>query len=165
MTECTIKKDKNCKALVKDFLVLFLPCLWCHECTPSTASMDLWICKGEQPESPEHAPLTEAVLGCRPSLQREENFTSSLSLGPSLQPAPVVPEMSTSWSAAQHNLFWEHWQWPHTGLVEVITLGFMSSLLLGVKTTLSIPALHLCGLGENGGLKQWSCNMNYQEAC
>lgn len=57
-------------------------------------------------------------------------------------------------------------QWPHTGLAGVISLGFMSSLSQGVKTALSILTVHLCGLGENSGLKQWSsCNMEYQEAC
>lgn len=61
---------------------------------------------------------------------------------------------SMSWSAAQHYLFWEHWQWPHTGLAH-ISLGFMSSLSQGVKTALSIPTPHLWGLWENSGLKQW----------
>lgn len=156
VTECTKKKkeQKNCKTLVKGVLVLFLLCLWCHECALYTASMNLWICKAEWPKSPEHALLTEAVLRCRLSLQREGNFTSSLSLDPSLWPPPVVQVVSTTWSAAQHYLFWEHWQRPHTRLAEVISLGFMSSLPQRVKTALSIPTVHLCGLWENSGLKQ-----------
>lgn len=157
VTECTKKKkkeQKNCKTLVKGVLVLFLLCLWCHECALYTASMNLWICKAEWPKSPEHALLTEAVLRCRLSLQREGNFTSSLSLDPSLWPPPVVQMVSTTWSAAQHYLFWEHWQRPHTCLAEVISLGFMSSLPQRVKTALSIPTVHLCGLWENSGLKQ-----------
>lgn len=99
--------------MAKDFLGLFLPCPWCYECAPSTASMKLWICKGEWPKSPEHVPLAEAVLRCRFSIHREGNFTSSFSLDPSLQMPPVVPDVSTSWNAAQHYLFWEQAVTPH----------------------------------------------------
>lgn len=89
VTECTKKKkeQKNCKTLVKGVLVLFLPCLWCHECALYTASMNLWICKAEWPKSPEHALLTEAVLRCRLLTERGEfhlqPFTGSLFVAPS----------------------------------------------------------------------------------
>lgn len=142
MTECTIERDRRTARLwVKIFLFCSYPA--------SGASVNLWICKGEQPKSPEHPPLTETVLRCRFSLQRKGDFTSSLSLDWSLQPPPVVSEV---WSAAQCYLFWEHWQWPRTGLAEVISLGFVSSLPQGVKTALSLPTVHSGKLWTKTGI-------------
>lgn len=73
----------------------------------------------------------------------------------------------TSWEssphAAQHCLFWEHWQCLHTGLSEIFFfLGFlvMCPLPQVLKTVLSTSTVHLCRLWESSWLKQWwSCEI------
>ena len=137
--------------MVKDCLGLFLPCLWCSEYVPSTASVNLWIPKGDWHKK--RKPRTEACNLNRLCAEMQTFHTAQWFLGEFHLPPftgslfaatsycasgkhKLESPLTLSWAswvssprAAQHYLFWEHWHCLHTGLAELISLGFLSCLL------------------------------------